>query len=161
VSEKRATYSPIFELAPDVEALVRAGTPRSQLAKNWLRFASALLAEDSSEIDLVVTPNARFHELEAIGFPPGPDGLKKFRESINAGLRYECVRVEAMRFEGLDIVETDLECTVKHVGPLMGVPPTGRQVSFKVYTRNRFENDRMAERWDRSDFDELMRQLSA
>ena len=161
MGDKQVAYSPLFELAPDVEALVRAGTPRSQLAKNWLRFASALLAEDSREIDLVVTPNARFHELEAIGFPPGPEGLRRFREGINAGLRYQRVRVAAMRFEGSDIVETDLECTVKHVGPLMGLPPTGRQVSFMVHTRNRFEGDRMAERWDRSDFDAVMRQLSA
>ena len=158
--ESAAEYSAIFELAPEVEAIVRGGTPHADLARNWLRFASALLAEDSSEIDPVVTPSARFHELEAIGFPRGPEGLKKFREGINAGLRYDRVRVAKMRFEGTDIVETDLVCTVTHVGPLMGVAPTGRQGAFKVFTRNRFEGDRMAERWDRSDFDDLMRQLS-
>ena len=161
MDDQQPTYSPILDLAPDVQALVRSGTPRAQLAKHWLRFASALFAEDSTEIDRVVTPNARFHELEALGFPSGPEGLKKFRAGVNAGLRYERVRVGAMRFEGADIVEADLECTVTHVGPLMGLPATGRQLNFKVYARNRFENDRMAERWDRTDFEAVMRQLRA
>jgi hypothetical protein len=160
VTETPAKYSAIFELAPEVEAVVRGGSPHSALARNWLRFGSALFAEDLSEIDLVVTPDARFHELEAIGFPRGPEGLKKFREGINGGLRYERVRVAAMRFEGVDIVETDLECATTHIGPLMGVAPTGREVTFKVFTRNRFEGDLMAERWDRTDVDDLMRQIA-
>jgi len=39
------------------------------------------------------------------------------------GLRPPCL------FEGADVVEADLECTVKHVGPLMGLPATGLLVT--------------------------------
>ena len=34
----------------------------------------------------------------------------------------------------------------------MGIPATGKRVNFTVYTRNRFDGERMAERWDRMDF---------
>ena len=41
----------------------------------------------------------------------------------------------------------------------MGIPATGKRVSFTIHTRNRFEGPRMAERWDRTDFAGLLSQL--
>jgi len=43
---------------------------------HFLRFTGALLAPDLAGIDSTVTPDARFHELEAIGYPLGPEGFK-------------------------------------------------------------------------------------
>ncbi len=61
------------------------GTPKSQLLKHFLRFTETILTPDPAGIDKVVTPDARFHELEAIGYPRGPEGLKMFR-------RHQCGR---------------------------------------------------------------------
>ena len=45
----------------------------------------------------------------------------------------------------------------------MGIPASGKQVAFTIYTRNRFEGDRMAERWDRisPDFPTFVAQLKS
>ena len=47
----------------------------------------------------------------------------------------------------------------KHIGEFAGIPATGKQVHFTIYTRNRFDGDRMAERWDRMDFAGLLEHL--
>ena len=64
-----------------------------------------------------------------------------------------------MRFPEANMVETELACTATHLGELMGIPATGKRVSFTVYTRNRFEGVTMAECWDRADFADLLAQL--
>jgi hypothetical protein len=56
-----------IELSPAVRAILGADTPESQLLRHFLRFTDAILAPDSARIDTVVIPDARFHELEAIG----------------------------------------------------------------------------------------------
>ena len=149
-----------FELAPAVRAILEADTPKSQLLRHFMRFTEALLAPDSEEIDSVVTPDARFHELEAAGYPRGPEGFKMFRRQINVAFPDEHTVIIAVRFEGDDIIETDLDCTATHKGELMGVPATGRKIRFDVHTRSRFVGGKMAERWDRADFEDIMRQLT-
>jgi hypothetical protein len=93
-----------IELAPAVAALLAQDTSEARLGRAWVRFPEALLDRDPNRIDDVVTPDARFHELEAAGLAREPHG-------------------------------------------------------FTVYTRNRFEGDKMAERWDRADFADLLAQL--
>jgi hypothetical protein len=55
-----------IELSPAVRAILEADTSRSQLLGHFLHFTEALLAPDPALIDSSVTPDARFHELEAI-----------------------------------------------------------------------------------------------
>ena len=160
VQSANGQTSPRIEFAPEVASIISEDGARSQLARNFVKFSEALLSGAPQAIDAAVTSNARFHELEAAGYPPGPDGLKKFRTEMNAAFPDEHVTITAMRFEGDNMIETDLDVTATHVGPLMGVAPTGRKVRFTIHTRNRFEGDRMAERWDRTDFADLMRQLT-
>jgi hypothetical protein len=61
-----------------------------------VRYVHALRNPD--EIDQVVTPDARFHDLEAIGYPKGPEGLKAFRRWLNARLPDENGLITAMCF---------------------------------------------------------------
>jgi hypothetical protein len=76
-----------IDLSPAVRAILGSDTPKSQLLRHYLRFTEAIIAPDPSGIDSVVTPDARFHELEAIGYPCGPEGLKMFRRQVNAAIR--------------------------------------------------------------------------
>ena len=150
-----------IELSPAVRAILEADTPESQLLSHYLRFLEAILAPDPAGIDRVVTPNARFHELEAIGYPRGPEGFRTFRRQINAAVPDEHIFIHAVRFEGDDIIEADLDISATHTGEdLMGMPAKGRKIRFDVHARGRFLDGKMAERWDRADFEDIRRQLT-
>ena len=149
-----------IELSPSVRAILETDTPKSQLLKNFLRFTEAILAPDPAVIDSVVTPDARFHELEAIGYPRGPEAFKTFRRQINAALPDEHIFIAAVRFEGDDIIEADLDISGTHMAEIMGIPATGRKVRFDVHSRGRYVDGRVAERWDQVDFEDFKRQLT-
>ena len=149
-----------IELGPSVRAILETDTPKSQLLKHFLRFTEAILAPDPAVIDSVVTPDARFHELEAIGYPRGPEAFKTFRRQINAALPDEHIFIVAVRFEGDDIIEADLVMNATHTGEIMGMPASGRKFRFEVHERCRFVDGKLAERWARVDFEDIKRQLS-
>ena len=149
------------ELSPAVQAILEADNPNSQLLRDYVSFSDAIIATDPAGIDRVVTPDARFHELEEIGRPSGPEGFKIFRRQVNAAIPDEHIAITAVRFEGDDVIEADLEITATHTGEeFMGIPAKGRRVRFNVHSRGRFVDGKMAERWDRVDFDDIRRQLT-
>ncbi len=120
-----------------------------------------ILAPDLAVIDTVVTRDARFYELEAIGYPCGPEGFKMFRRQVNAAIPDEHIFIVAVRFEGDDIIEADLDISATHTGEeFMGIPSTGRKIRFDVHARGRFVDGKMAERWDQADFEDIRRQLT-
>jgi len=86
-----------IELSPAVKAILEVDTPKSQLLRHFLGFTEAILAPDPAGIDRVVSPDARFHELEAIGYPRGPEGLKIFRRQVNAAIPDEHIFIIAVR----------------------------------------------------------------
>jgi predicted ester cyclase len=150
-----------IELSPAVRAIRATDTPKAQLLKHYLRFTEAIIAPDPAMIDGVVTPDARFHELEAIGYPPGPEGFKVFRRQVNSAVPDEHIFITAVRFEGDDIIEADLDISATHTGAdMMGITATGRKIRFDVHARGRFVDGKMAERWDRADFEDIKRQLA-
>jgi predicted ester cyclase len=150
-----------IELSPAVRATLETDTPKSQLLRHYLRFSDAIIAPDPAGIDRVVTPDARFHELEAIGLPIGPDGFKIFRRQVNAAIPDEHIFLNAVRFEGDDIIEADLTISATHTGEqFMGISATGRKIRFDVRARGRFVNGKLAERWDQADFADIKRQLT-
>jgi predicted ester cyclase len=150
-----------IELSPAVKTILEVDTPESQLLRHYLLFSEAILAQDPAGIDRVVTPDARFHELETIGYPRGPEGFKVFRRQVNAAIPDEHILFTAIRFEGDDIIEADLHMTATHTGEeFMGIPATGRKIRFDVRARGRFVDGKMAERWDRADFEDIKRQLT-
>jgi len=151
-----------IELGPSVRAILETDTPKSQLLKHFLRFTEAILAPDPAVIDSVVTSDARFHELEAIGYPPGPEGFKLFRRLVNAAIPDEHIFITAVRFEGDDIIEADLDIRATHTGAeFMGIPARGQKIRFKVHSRGRFVDGKLVERWDRVDFENIKRQLTS
>ena len=80
---------------------------------------------------------------------------------MNAAVPDEHIYVAAVRFEGNDIVEADLEISATHTGAeFMGIPAAGRKIRFGVRARGRFVDGKMAERWDQADFGDIKRQLT-
>ena len=150
-----------IELSPAVRAILEANTPNSQLLRHFLRFTEAIIAPDPAGIDRVVSPDVRFHELEAIGYPRGPEGFKEFRRQVNAAIPDEHISVINVHFAGDDIIEADLDISATHTGEeFMGIPATGRKIRFDVHSRGRFVDGKMAERWDQVDFADIKRQLT-
>jgi len=149
-----------IELSPAVRAVLEADRPNSQLLKYFLGYLEALLA-DPAGLDSAVTPDVRCHELEGIGLPRGPEGIKMFRRQVNAAIPDEHIFISAVRFEGDNIIEADLHMTATHTGEaFMGIPATGRKIRFDVHARSRFVNGKLAERWDQVDFEDIRRQLT-
>ena len=149
-----------IELNPAVRAMLEADGPRSQFLKHYLRYLEALLAPDPAVLDSIMTPDGRCHELEAMGLPRGPEGLKAFRRQVNAAIPDEHVFVTAVSFEGDDIIEADMIMDATQTGELLGIPASGRRIRFDVHERCRFVDGKLAERWARVDFEEIKRQLT-
>lgn len=96
-----------------------------------------------------MSPEACFHELEAIGYPRGPEGFKIFRRQVNAAVPDEHIFIVAVRFVGDDIIEADMDISATHAGQeFMGIHATGRRIRFDVHARGRFVDGKMTERWD-------------
>jgi predicted ester cyclase len=51
--------------------------------------------------------------------------------------------------------------TGKHTGDLMGIPPTGGEISMTGITVMHFKNGRVVERWDSDDSYEVLSKLRA
>jgi predicted ester cyclase len=96
-----------------------------------------------------------------MGLPRGPEGLKMFRRQVNAAIPDEHVLVAAVRFEGDDILEADMVMNATQTGEILGIPPTGRRVSFEVHERCRFIDGKLAERWAQVDLEDIKRQLTS
>ena len=149
-----------IELSPAVRAILEADGPKSQFLKHFLRYLQALLASESAGLESVLTPDARCHELEAIGLPRGREGLKMFRRQVNAAIPDEHVLITAVCFEGDNIIEADMVMDATQTGEIFGIPATGRKIRFDVHERCRFVDGKLAERWARVDFEDIKRQLT-
>jgi predicted ester cyclase len=149
-----------IELGSAVRAILEAESPKSALLKHFLRYQQALIAQDLARLDSTVTPDVRCHELEAIGLPPGRDGVRVFRHQINAAIPDEHISITAVRFEGDDIIEADMKMSTTQTGELMGIPATGRKIDFDVHERDRFVDGKLAERWAQVDFEGIKRKLT-
>ena len=92
------------------------------------------------------------------GVSPGIEGVKQIVQMERAGfpdLRYT---VERDVEEGDFIMQSAL-AEATHLGPMFGVPATGRRVSWRQVHIARMENGRMAEHWGVSDLASLWVQI--
>jgi steroid delta-isomerase-like uncharacterized protein len=58
-----------------------------------------------------------------------------------------------------DKVVSRIELEGTHVGPLMGIPPTGKHVKWSLISIHRIADGKIAEHWTESDTMSLMQQL--
>jgi predicted ester cyclase len=153
--------APRMALAPEVARLLeQPDTPACDLLRKFVSYGEALLSADPGALDAVVEPDARLHDLEAMGMPPGLAGLKLFRTMLNAAFPDERPELLHVQFEGSDVVAAELAATGTHRGELMGIAPTNRVATWRIHARVRFNGDKVAERWDRVDVDDLLAQLT-
>jgi predicted ester cyclase len=97
------------------------------------------------------------------GFPEGVGDratLAAFYQSIWAGLPDARATLEDA-FASEDRVAVRLTVAGTHDGELMGVTPTHRPVRFEVITILRFDDGRVAERWNVADLLGVLQQIGA
>ena len=108
---------------------------------------------DLSIIDKLAKPNFVDHQ-PAPGQAPGPEGVRQFVTQMRAGLSNVRVEIEHILAED-DLVSAHVTIRGTHTGDLMGMPPSGKDVSFRVGDVVRFENGKAAERWGVEDMSGL------
>ena len=94
------------------------------------------------------------------GVPSGLAGLKAFFTALRAAfpdLRYT---VEAVLAEG-DLVAGHVTVRGTHQGELMGIPATGKQVTWTETHVGRYANGKLVEHWGNSDDLGQLQQLGA
>src|SRR5689334_18291950 len=88
----------------------------------------------------------------------GPAGLKQFIMQFATAFPDLHIQVEDMIGEG-DKVATRFTLQGTHRGDLMGISPTGRQVSVPVILISRITNGKFVEDWENIDQLGLLQQL--
>ena len=92
------------------------------------------------------------------GLPEGLEGRKMFASAFFAAFPDLHVHIDDMFTEG-DKLVARWSGHGTHTGELMGIPPTGRQVSIRGTVIDRFENGQAVEIWEVIDQAGLMQQL--
>jgi len=90
----------------------------------------------------------------------GPEGVKGFISTYTAAFPDARITVEQQLAEG-DFVATRWIGRGVHEGELMGIEPTGKQVSVSGLTISRLENGKIVEEYQNWDVFGMMQQLGA
>jgi steroid delta-isomerase-like uncharacterized protein len=107
-------------------------------------------------IDELVAPNYVDHD--PTGPIHGPEGFKQFVSMYLTAYPDTHFTIEDQIAEG-DTVVTRWTARGTHKGPLMGIPPTGKQVTVTGISIGRVVNGKTVEGWSNYDTLGMMQQL--
>lgn len=113
---------------------------------------------DLDAVDRYLHPDFVNHDPPFPGAPAGPDGIRQAGAMFREALPDWHSEVDQMVAED-DIVVERFTASGTHLGPLFGVPPTGRVLVLAGINIFRLADGRIVERWGRLDEAGLMRQL--
>ena len=108
-------------------------------------------------IDEIVSDNFVFHNAPP-GISPDREGVRQLVTMMQAAFPDVRITVEDQIGEG-DKVVTRWTFAGTHKGELMGIAPTGKQVTTAVITINRIAGGKAAEAWEEVDRLGMMQQL--
>ena len=114
-------------------------------------FEEVLNQGNMALIDEVYSPDYVDHTPNGPG--PGLEGLKQYFMMYRTAFPDAHYAVEDQIAEGGDKVVTRWSVRGTHQGPLMGIPPTGKQGTVTGIGITRFEGGKIVEVW--SEFDAL------
>lgn len=131
------------------------------MAANLAAVSAAVEAWNAHDKDTYVSryrPDVALH-----GFPEGvvdAATLGEFFAGFWAGVPDARLSLDDT-VEAGDQVAARLTVSGTHEGELMGVPASHRPVSFQVITILRFDDGKVAERWNVADFLSMLQQIGA
>jgi len=106
--------------------------------------------------ELMATNIVDHHTLP--GLPPGLEGFKQVLTMFRTAFPDLHLTVEDMIAEG-DMVVSRVKVRGTHKGDLMGIAPTGKQVTLEAIDITRIAGDKFVERWGIIDMLGMMQQL--
>lgn len=116
--------------------------------------------KDLEVLDQFFAPDYVGHDVPNPEPVRGPEGMRAFLHNYHAGLQDAHIQIEDLLIDG-DRVVTRWTGTGKHVGPVLGVPATGKDVRFTGIRIFRVADGRIVEGWVNWDVFGLMKQLGA
>jgi len=113
-----------------------------------------------SLVDDFLAPDFVEQEELPPGIPPGPEGVKQLSSLFRSAFPDLKVKIDDTIADGDKVV---VRCTWSgtHKGEFMGIPPTGKSVSFGVIDIVRFAGGKIVEHWGQMDAMRMMQQLGA
>ena len=113
------------------------------------RLISALDTDDESSLRAVVADDLVSHG--ALGDVHGPDGfIGIMLKNVRGGFPDAHVELASVIEEG-DLLSFRLEGSGTHLGPFLGVPPTGKVVRIRGTHHVRVRDGRIVEHWQGPD----------
>jgi len=111
-------------------------------------------------IDELLTPDFIENEELPPGIPLGREGIKQLTVMLHSTFPDFKATIEDILADG-DKVVVRMTWSGTQKGEFMGIPATGKRVSFSVIDIVRFSGDKFVEHWGLMDDTSLMRQLGA
>ena len=108
----------------------------------------------------MLAPGFVDHEELPPGIPPGREGVKQLTNMFRSAFPDFKATIDDMIGEG-DKVVARQTWSGTHKGEFMGVPPTGKKVSFGVIDIVRIAGGKVVEHWGQMDGMGMMKQLGA
>ena len=110
--------------------------------------------------DEFLAPDFVEHEELPPGIPDGREGVKQMTAMLRSAFPDFHATIDDIIAEG-DKVVIRQSWTGTHRGEFMGIPPTGKRVSFGVIDIIRVDGGKFVEHWGQMDNAGLMQQLGA
>jgi steroid delta-isomerase-like uncharacterized protein len=125
------------------------------------RFAEQLATQGNlSVIDELVALDFVEHEPLPPGVPASREGVKQLFSMLGSGFPDLQITFHDMIAEG-DKVVAIMTWSGTHKGEFMGIPATGKPVSFQVIDIVRIADGKLVEHWGQMDMMAMMQQVGA
>lgn len=111
-------------------------------------------------LDAVISPDYVLHDPANPEEIRGVEGLKALVETYRSGVSDLHVTIDHQFADG-DYVATRFTARGTHDGEILGVPATGRDVTFAGITVSRCRDGMIVEEWEVSEVFGLLRQIGA
>jgi steroid delta-isomerase-like uncharacterized protein len=128
------------------------------LARRW--FEDLFNAGNLEVADEIIAPDHVNHDPTLPDIPSGPEGQRQIVNLYRGAFTNAHISVEDQLAEG-DKVVTRWSSSGTHQGELMGVAPTGNQVTITGVTINRLSDGEIVESWSNYDALGMMQQIGA
>jgi steroid delta-isomerase-like uncharacterized protein len=125
----------------------------------YRRIIDAISRGDADGLDELMAPDIVDHN-PVPNQAPGVEGFKQWVAYARSSFPDIAGTVEDVIAEG-DRVAARVTWRGTHEGTFLGIPPSGKQVSFHAFHIVRFEGDRAAEWWGTADLLSVIQQLGA
>ncbi|MFN2286100.1 MAG: ester cyclase [Anaerolineae bacterium] len=109
-------------------------------------------------VDKLFAPDFVEHEELPPGIPSGIEGVKTLPTVFRSAFPDFQIAIDDLIAEGEKVVVRST-WSGTHKGEFMGIPPSGKSVSFGVYDTIRFAGGKVVEHWGQMNEMSLMQQL--